>query len=280
MLFLRPFNEKITWIQGVVPEEAWMVFRSRWRMWMWEAFEFFTLKYSAFIFFVSDRMLDHYKNKYSYSKDNYFIMPCFNKQLNHSSFEVTGKYTRPTFVYAGKMSKWQCIERTLGVFKIIESEIPSAHLSLLTSDREEAFRLLAKYRIKNAEVKFCSLNDIDIELSKFKYGFILREDDIVNRVATPTKMSTYLANGVIPVYTDVIDDFKEPFNNINNKIELSSGLSVEEIARIVIEFENRQINHQLIKDEYGHLFATYFNRKKYMNAMQAEILKLEEKFTT
>ncbi len=41
------------------------------------------------------------------------------------------------------------------------------------------------------------------------YGFILREDSIVNQVACPTKLVEYLAMGVVPIVdSNNIGDFK------------------------------------------------------------------------
>ncbi|MFH4294131.1 hypothetical protein WAJ58_23570, partial [Acinetobacter baumannii] len=61
-------------------------------------------------------------------------------------------------------------------------------------------------------IKYVSLENLDTELLKYKYGFLIRENHIVNNVATPTKMNSYLANGIIPIYLSFIDHFKVNFN--------------------------------------------------------------------
>lgn len=44
-------------------------------------------------------------------------------------------------------------------------------------------------------------------LADVKFGFVLRNDVPVNRVATPTKLSSYLSAGVIPVFSKYLKDF-------------------------------------------------------------------------
>ena len=278
MFLLRPFNIKITWFQGVVPEEAKMVFNSLWREWLWRTFEYFTLKYSDFILFVSNAMHQHYRQFYKYQKDNFLIIPCFNSQVEKSSFYYPGKYEHPAFVYAGNMNKWQCIDITLQVFKIIEEKLPNASLVLLTADIGKANNLLRKHQIRNAKAYFCPLENINSELSKFKYGFILRDDHIVNRVATPTKMSTYLANGVIPVYSDVVDDFKQALKGLENKIALGPEANAAKIAEAILSFEQqKRILPEAIVNDYEQLFDSYFNREKYSTEIALRIDKLESK---
>ncbi|MFW2044353.1 hypothetical protein ACG9ZE_22230, partial [Acinetobacter sp. ULE_I053] len=112
------------WFQGVTPEEAKMLFSNKRFQgnirWLYlSLFERFVLFFSKFNFFVSDAMLDHYKRKYNYRKNNFMIMPCYNQKLNINAFH-DGKYKDPTFVYAGSLSDWQCINETLQVFKGIQ----------------------------------------------------------------------------------------------------------------------------------------------------------------
>lgn len=46
-------------------------------------------------------------------------------------------------------------------------------------------------------------------LRDVKFGFVLRDDIAVNNVATPTKLSSYLSAGVIPIYSSALKDFYE-----------------------------------------------------------------------
>lgn len=160
--------------------------------------------FSFFLIIISNQNSNNRLNKISY------IISCYNKALNKNLIiENFSKYYKLNFVYAGSLYKWQCIEKTLEVFREVEKIDSSAHLTLLTKNTTEAKHMVELFGIKNFDVKYISLHDLDSELIKYKYGFLLRADNILNRVAKPTKMNSYLAVGIIPIYSIVVDSLKK-----------------------------------------------------------------------
>lgn len=270
---LKSGHKQINWFQGIVPEEAMMMFNSSWRKVLWEFFERRTLSKSKLNLFVSEAMRQHYIRKYAYNGSADLVIPCYNKQLNKEAFFIEKKYTNPSFVYAGSLAAWQCIDETLQIYKGVEAAIPGASLTLLTADREKALELVKKYEISNCEVRFCALAQLDAELSKYKYGFLIREAHIVNKVATPTKMNSYLALGVIPVVSNVIEAFKEnlPFTD-KAAVWINEGLSLAEKVQQIINFERGvQLLPETLYEEYAKLFEGYYNDEVYITALSKKI---------
>ena len=184
-----PFIKSICWKQGINPEESNMYGGGKVRYY-WHSFnEWFALHTSEVMFFVSQKMREHYKEKYGYEKNNYIIMPCYNLPLS-DKFELE-RYTRPTFVYAGNASVWQNAELMLDVYKRIEQHLPQSSFTILTNDNERFGKLISERNLKNVTLKYVPMENLSEELQKYKYGFLLREDNIVNNVATPTKMNSY-----------------------------------------------------------------------------------------
>lgn len=253
------------WFQGVSPEEAKMLFSKKFFQknirWMYLSFfESFVLLFSKFNFFVSNAMLEHYKSKYRYKKDNYMIMPCYNQRLNIDAF-YDGKYKAPTFVYAGSLSDWQCINETLQVFKKIQYKIPAAKMFLYTSEKEKALFLIENNQVENVVVDYVEYSKLNDKLKSIKYGFLIRENVTVNNVSTPTKMNGYLANGVIPIYSDFILDFKL---NLKSEFLISSENYLNMVDQ-VIAFEKLKILSNEIREEYEMLFTEYYSDEKYLN---------------
>ena len=262
-----PKAKIVTWFQGLGAEEALMTRNSLVRKRLWNCVEFFALKFSWINIYVSERMHNYFHDIYRVKDKNFFIMPCFNKKLNEDAFNLVDKYDKPSFVYAGGLDKWQCIEETLDIFCQIEKSIPAASLTLLTKDKIKAEELIKRYNIKYYKISFVSLNELDAELMKYKYGFLIRQDHIVNNVSTPTKMNSYLANGVIPIYTNVIDDFNENIRKSNYFVMLNAYDTVktwkETITRFdssssLIDFKGNFLN------EVRLVFLTYYNQEKYI----------------
>lgn len=258
----------IVWFQGIAPEESVLSsisfidnIKSTIKL---RYFEYITLRKSRFNLFVSEKMVEHYKRIYNYNKNNYYIMPCFNQELDQPSF-FDSKYNTPSFVYTGNLAAWQCFEPMVKLFSEIKNNLPSATLTIYTKEQEKAKNILSKYGIQ-AEIKYVPFQILSQEIRQYKYGFIIREDIEINRVATPTKMNSYLASGIIPVYTNVVGAFKEKLSNLHYAVPLDKkGNGLEKLY----ELEKIPIKAEDVLYEYNHVFCDYYNRTKYVNEISS-----------
>lgn len=271
----HPRSTIINWFQGILPEESYMWQKSKLRYYMYSFMEWFCLKTSDYNFFVSEAMLDHYQRKYNYKGNKYFIMPCFNAQMKD---DFAMKVDRPSFVYIGSLSKWQCLDETLEVFKEINKQIPTASIEILTNKQEEARQLLKKYQIVNGSVNYVPLEELSEYLVKFKFGFLIREDININNVATPNKLCTYMASGVIPVYSDVIDSFKIHMKGVKHKITLATQFDLEEAKNQIVEYERSTvIDYTELHSDYTKLFNVFYNKDQYVGKIRLALNELDIK---
>ena len=262
----NPRSTIINWFQGILPEESYMWQKSKLRYYMYSFMEWFCLRTCDYSFFVSNAMLGHYQQKYNYKSSKHFIMPCFNAHLKNN---LKLKENKPSFVYIGSLSTWQCLDKTLDLFKEINKDIPTATLEILTNKQEEAKQLLKNNNIVNASVNYVSLEELPDYLLKFKYGFLIREDININNVATPNKLSTYMASGVIPIYSDVIESFKIHLKDVKYKITLPSKFDLESSKDQVIAFEkNDNIDYVEMYNDYGKLFNGFYNKDQYIEQIR------------
>lgn len=269
----NPKQYIINWYQGIVPEEAMCMFEdslSKYaRKYLWRFLEYFSLCKAKGNIFVSEAMWRHYQHIYGYDKSNYCIMPCFNQELDLRQFTAE-KYATPSFVYAGSLSRWQCIDRTLLLFKDIHALFPQATLTLLTKEKEKAISLCHKYGVK-ADIKFVASSELQQVLGAYKYGFIVRDDIAVNNVATPTKMNSYMANGVIPVYSDVINDFQTVFRDLKYVVSFTGE---EEALSKIKKIETSGVDCGVIKSEYETVFGFYYSVDKYVGLLSTFLTNL------
>lgn len=272
---INPSAQIITWFQGLGGEEALMTKNSIIRQRLWNCVEFFSMKFSWLNIYVSERMHKYYQDTYRVKDKNFFIMPCFNKQLNLDSFNIMNKYNSPNFVYAGGLDAWQCIDETLELFSLLEKDLPNASLTLLTKDKVKAKEMMEKYNIENYTLNFVALENLDNELKKYKYGFLIRKDHIVNNVSTPTKMNSYLANGVIPVYTNVIDDFNDEISNLKYCIKLDCNDNVLKWKSNIVEYEKNSSSffHEAEAD-IGVIFSKYYSKQHHISVLSSLLEKI------
>jgi len=264
------FNQKfIYWFQGIQPEEitfglSKVSLRTRLRRHFMAFCEWVCLHKSKFNIFVSDAMLNHYRNKYHYKGNNYYIMPCYNQQLESSSFHILEKYSKPSIVYAGAMLPWQCVDELFQLYAKLKEHIPEASLTILTKDKEIVQVLIRKYNVPDVILDFVQLEDLNAYMSKFKYGFLLRSDDIVNNVATPTKFNSYLAVGVIPIVSKSIHAYRPIIDKMRFCISAEDEKDLDAVVNQIVKMELSAIDGKDVYAEYRQIFDTYYNTENHI----------------
>jgi hypothetical protein len=265
---LRPRSKVWLWLQGIVPEETELHMGSTIRKMYWTIFERVALPRANGIFMVSEAMRTHYANKYKFSNLPTFIMPCVNQELNAESFVSPMKYSQMRFAYAGSLHKWQCIDETLDSYSLIKKRFPSASLTFLTSDRAKATEMIESRKLQDVEVEYCKPSELQGVLAGFKYGFALRQAHPVNTVATPTKVSSYMAAGVIPILTTAVSDFTVRLSGVSPMVMLEEPdpqLVLDGVCRI----EANSLDPTAVFHSYVKVFEEYFDLQRYSGAIQA-----------
>ncbi|WP_404981787.1 glycosyltransferase family protein [Capnocytophaga granulosa] len=268
--FKRRGVKIIHWVQGVSPEEAMLTNPNKLFYYLRNMIEFLIMKFAKKIFFVSKAMLEHYERKYKIKvEDKAIIIPCYNKHLQKETFFIPNRYTKPSFVYAGSLSTWQCFDEMLSIYKKLEENLSNCKLTILTAEIEKANTALAEKQIQHFEVKYIPLKELELELSKYKYGFLIRKTNVINYVATPTKMNSYLSVGLIPIFTDAVADFNEKIDLKEYEIKLLGNINTDKAIQEILTFEkNININPVNYYNIINKIFIDYYNDEKYINLIE------------
>lgn len=268
-----PAKKHIYWAQGVDAEEAKMDMRTikdLLRYLFRRLSEPMAVKLSDLLFCVSIRMLEYFEDTYGLkNRGQIIVMPCYNLQLSKKFNEK--QYEEPTFVYAGGASIWQGVDFMLDVYSNIEKKLPTSRLTLLTKDKEVFINKLKEKGINNYEIKYISVSELQNELHKYKYGFILRDNSIVNQVATPTKMNSYLSNYLIPIFSTTVDDFNRHINLGEFSIKIQYPLDSKLIANEIIKFETESHDFSKYKQFVDNVFEEHYNDSVYLSEIKEKI---------
>lgn len=276
----NPKQDVFVWIQGVGAEESLMYtslfLPIRYLKYIhFRLSEYIVMRKARAIFFVSQAMKNYYEERYGTIRSPFIIMPCFNTQICRNAF-WRDKYTKPTFVYTGGFQKWQCVDNVLAIYQRIKYHIPTAQLTFLTSDLDNAKSLLKNMNVVGVKIKHVPSNELLEELRLYKYGFIWREDVIVNNVATPTKMSNYLAAGVIPIFTTAINDFSQNLSLGKYGLIFHPSESADSVAVKIANFDREKIDVDKIRKKYEDIFSSYYSRDHYLEIiMERKIFKIK-----
>lgn len=269
--FVYGYKNQIVWMQGVVPEESYMRRHSKLRFSVLSYIERIVLKKSKLLLLVSDDMLKHYEKKYKLElRDKSVIMPCFNETAIIEEAFSEYKYKENTFLYAGGMAKWQCFEQMVDLYSLIEKADNNAMFYVYTFDKDVAESIIRSRNIKNYKVDYAPKANLSSKIKSIKYGFVLREDCVVNNVATPTKFSNYLANGIIPIYCDALRSFAD----IDSKTKIGIVCNLSDLnmgAKKIIEHTKLNVNADEIKKKCQFVFDTYYNQDKYIEIIKRKL---------
>lgn len=272
-LYFIGFHKQIYWMQGIDAEESYMRNGSRIRRYLLNVITKFTLKKCLGVFFVSEEMKNYQEHKYRIlTDDKCFIMPCFNVTQNDSLKLSSKKYNKNVFAYVGSLSKWQCFEETLEFFRTIEKIDNNAELKILTFETEKARSLVNKMNIERCSVDSVPPEKVKEALSNVKFGFVLRKDDPVNRVATPTKLSSYLSAGVIPVFSLYLNDFYSITKNCKYVVPVEGFEATQKLRDLMI----CDIDINELTEEYMSIFRTYYNPDYYLKKYQPKMERILE----
>lgn len=241
----------LTWIQGTIPDESFLRNRSVVRKCVLEIIERFTFKFADGFILVSDSMKDYYERKYNVSLNHSVIVPCLSDFHN---FEPTRKRVENSYVYIGGMSEWQCFDKIVEIYGKIRTQESVFHI--ITMETEKAEKILKAKLSDLNNISIYSVTDrqkIPVILSKFQFGFLIREESPVNYVSSPIKFLEYLSCGVNVIMTDSIPSYAKLVRD--NKVGTIVPYNVSDDI-VINDFSS----------EARTVYLNNFNRNHYINA--------------
>ncbi len=165
---------------------------------------------------VSERMHTYLENKLQRSIPNAHIIPCAVESQHQP--ESTARQTlrerlhladRFVFCYAGSAVSYQMPEQMCRLFESIRQAMPEAFF-LILSQQGEVFRTyLEKLQVPAEDwlVTGVPHEKVFETLALGDVGLLLREDSLLNRVASPTKFGEYLLCGLPVILTPAAGDY-------------------------------------------------------------------------
>ena len=244
LLFIMILDKKyILDVHGVVPEELNMQGKKL-KSKIFNYVEKKVFNKLSIAITVTNRMTNHYSNKYRKSNCKfieYAILPSHLKKKDIE--EISSDYIE--VIYSGNAQVWQNVDMML---KIIKKNLnANIHYTILTGDLNTFEKKIIDYGIDPNSITLKSVQPTELEdyYKKSHYGFVLRDDILVNNVACPTKIVEYLNYGIIPiVLSENIGDFKElgyeylSINDFNHNVAKRKSLNNTEVIKLIYAKNN------------------------------------------
>ncbi len=212
------------------------------------------LKNADWIIFVSNAMRKYYEGKYNLLIQNSCIIPCATK----GNFKIDSKKRQAlrtqyginekiVFCYVGSAESYQLPEAMCRFFAEILSAFPNSFLLILSHHQEVFLNYLKASKIDSSHYKVLSVQHEDIFnlLQMGDIGLLLRDNSIVNHVASPTKFAEYLICGLPVIITDFVGDYSEMVkqHKLGWIIDLSQ-LSIDaDLKKFIQDVEIRRVEY-------------------------------------
>ncbi|GHU06684.1 hypothetical protein FACS1894158_13910 [Betaproteobacteria bacterium] len=228
---------------------------------------------------VTKKMINHINKKYKKENQINIILPIFNDfnksessktLIDIKSFFDDNALARPGIIYAGGTQHWQQFPRTLAAIKK-QSELARYFVlthtpPVLPPDFSEFIESCSHIRMASS----LTPSQVAQVYPYFQYGFLLRETNIVNRVACPTKIIEYLEHGIIPIMLSPdlgdFDDLGLQYLSLD-KFEQGKLLSPDEFNQAI------QKNLLLLEKLKDRRKQDFLNLKNLLHAIGTESVK-------
>jgi glycosyltransferase involved in cell wall biosynthesis len=251
--------ETIFWVQGIVAEESYYRHQSVIRYKILSLLEKLAIYFSHKLVVVSNDMGRFLKEKYKIKNKPIFVLPCVANQKNIQNIKRKKK-DNLVFVYMGGMSKWQNFDKIVRFYKNIENQINQTKLLVITYEKEKAKNIIRSIKIKNYELLCLPHSQVPQYLAKADMGFLIRDDNIINRVASPIKLSEYLSLGVQVITTNTIGSYSQLIEEYNCGLVLDwkddekkqTDKLIKYIKDNIDNFELKRLNCiKLVRDKFS-----------------------------
>ena len=215
----RDVRLSVDW-HGVGPEEEILNGAHRNRINALEKWERKILKVCDLNVYVSNEMKNHFLQKYGEVQTPYAIVPCcvsdewFDRATTTDALATLDVPTDGVIVaYAGTMANWQCGREMMKLFAEIHRQDATAFFLLLVpkSDQRKTSSWADEFGLPASSYHLHEVahREVPAYLQAAHIGVLLRRDDPVNRVSSPTKFAEYLSAGIPVLMTDSVGDYSD-----------------------------------------------------------------------
>jgi glycosyltransferase involved in cell wall biosynthesis len=224
-------------------------------------FEKYFIKRADSFSVVSNYFKTYLVEKYDIEKKIVVYPTVFNHQIFYYD-EALRETTRDELeilpneillTYSGSFQKWQNPDILFRFFSQVLNQHPHFKLLIITYDHEKAHQLIQRYQIPitRSIVRTGAPPEVNAWLNGSDICTLLRKDDLVNRVASPTKFLEYIVTRNKIIMTDHIGDYSEIIKNTNFGLispDLKLGTLLNLFTRIdQIEYPSMAFIQQIVQ---------------------------------
>lgn len=270
-------------VHGAGPEEAYLSRKIRGASdfsmvdWMNEAETRFLDRADTLIA-VTTNMVKHLEIKHNKIIENrvkilpIFVEDYFLRKIEKNKVRKKLNFgDEVVFLYSGGVQVYQCLDRTIDFFVRIKKFIPSARLMILTPGVSvviEKIKTLDPGVSEYIYLRSCTKDELPDYISAADFGFVIRDKDVVNYVAAPTKCVEYMARGVRVICTEFSGNAIDYVNKFNYGVSVTPELNDSDLSCVINYVEQKfefdegvmsSIRKSISREEFNFAIKSLYN---------------------
>ena len=183
--------------------------------------EYKTVTIADRIFAVSNVLKKYFSTNYNVPSEKVFIYPCLSdasKFYFDSAIRVNTRNelgftdNHQVFLYAGGIAgEYHIVNSIFGFFDYLSLKNPDARFLLLSRDNLAIEEKLKQYPALKNKLQYKSVanNEMINYLNTADFGLLLRDNVLMNNVASPSKFAEYMLCGLPCIISEGVGDYTE-----------------------------------------------------------------------
>jgi glycosyltransferase involved in cell wall biosynthesis len=197
------------------------------------------------------------------SEDVFFFDECLRAR---SRQKLGYSADHRVFVFSGGMQPYQCLDRTVEIFHKLIAEDVTARLLIMTPNAPASIRALQSRSQGYIRVIEAAYHEVNSYLNAADAGFLLREKNLLNEGASPTKFAEYCLTGLAVIMQNTVKDAFDMARTLGNLTELTEeGVHVRTSGfdRASVANKARMLmGRRALSDHYRAIYGELFYERK------------------
>jgi hypothetical protein len=197
--------------------------------------------------------------------ENYKIIPCpvsekffyFNSNLRSiTRKEYNIKDNNKVYLYSGSMVAYQSLNEQYDFYKKLLIN-PQNIIFIITSEPDKAKLTFKDLKSKRLFILNATFENINSFYNLADFAILLRENKLLNKVASPTKFGEYCLSGLPVIMNDTVDQAKFVAKKIGNYISILDISSEKYDDENRVQISNKALNYysrSILNDQYLELY--------------------------
>jgi glycosyltransferase involved in cell wall biosynthesis len=169
------------------------------------------------------------------------------------------------FVFSGGMQPYQCIDLTVEIFRKLAAGDPAARLLIVTPNAPSSIHALQVRTQGCIRVVAATYHEVNSYLNAADAGFLLREKNLLNEGASPTKFAEYCLTGLPVIMQNTVKDAFDMAQSLGNLIEFTDEgvhLPTAGFDRPSVANKARMImGRRALSSRYGAIYGEILHKR-------------------